>query len=107
MFLAECTDTGEAGDNQLQAGTSKPRQQATHDPADVSALGGQKKFYRVFPPFWGKIARTVKKWEIYRPACISKLGGILCPIKGILKRSKFLKTPSHNSHVKSTRKREP
>lgn len=74
------------GDNQLQAGTSKPRQQATHDSSRCFCFGGPEEILQGFSSLLGKIARTVKKWEIYRPACISKLGGILCPIKGILKR---------------------
>lgn len=70
------------GDNQLQAVAAQQPQQPLMSSADVSALGAQRNFIG-FSSLSGKIARTVKKWEIYRPAHISKLGGILCPVKGI------------------------
>lgn len=43
------------GDNQVQAGTEQQHQQATHDSSRCFCFGGPRKFYRAFPPFWGKL----------------------------------------------------
>lgn len=74
------------GDNQLQAGTVQQRQHAAHDSSRCFCFGGAKRnFIGFFLPL-RENCQNSQKWEIYRLAHISKLGGILCPIKELSKR---------------------
>lgn len=67
--------------------------------------GANRNFIGSFLPF-RENCQNSQKWEIYRPPCISKLGGILYPIKGISNRGISEDTISQFYVKCSPRKRE-